>query len=147
MRPHSAFLTASLIAGFIALPVLALGLPASGTAPATSVVTRAVERLTGPPSADRLRDLRDRASAIIGASVYNDQGEAIGKVDDLLLRVPGTGPTVVISVGGFLGMGDRLVTMPFTELQFGGAEGRWTLAGATKDSLTARTSFHYDGRR
>ena len=151
MRPHFPLLTATVIAGLIGLPLLAFGqlavAPAAPAAPPSTMVSRAIERINAPPTADRLRDLHDRASAIIGASVFNEHGEAIGKVDDLLLALPNAGPTAVVAVGGFLGMGDRLVTMPLADLHFGGAEGHWTLAGATKESLTARAAFHYDRRR
>jgi hypothetical protein len=149
MRSHFPLITATLVAGLIGLPLIAFGQPAAApvVAPPSTVVSRAIDRMTAPPSADRLRDMRDRASVIIGASVYDDHGEAIGKVDDLLVGPANAGLTAVIAVGGFLGMGDRLVTMPLVDLHFGGSEGHWTLAGASKDSLTARPAFHYDGRR
>jgi hypothetical protein len=53
-----------------------------------------------------------RASKVIGSSVVNDGGETIGKIDDLLVSADGKQPYAVLSVGGFLGMGTRLVVVP-----------------------------------
>ena len=50
-----------------------------------------------------------RASKVIGSSVVNDANETIGKIDDLLVSSDGKQPYAVLSVGGFLRMGTRLV--------------------------------------
>src|ERR1041385_2210862 len=47
-----------------------------------------------------------RLSGIQGRnSVLNDANETIGKIDDLLVTRDGKEPYVVLSIGGFLGMG------------------------------------------
>src|SRR5205823_11299761 len=45
-----------------------------------------------------------RASKIIGAIVVNDANESIGKVDDIIVGTDKL-PYLVLSVGGFLGVG------------------------------------------
>jgi len=50
-----------------------------------------------------------RASKVIGSSVVNDANETIGTIDDLLVSRDGKQPYAGLSVGGFLGMGTRLV--------------------------------------
>ena len=50
-----------------------------------------------------------RASKVIGSSVANEANETTGKIDDLLVTRDGKEPYVVLSVGGFLGMGTHLV--------------------------------------
>ena len=45
-----------------------------------------------------------RASKIIGASVVNDAGDTVGKVDDVIIGESGKEPFVVLTVGGFLGI-------------------------------------------
>jgi len=85
-----------------------------------------------------------RASKLIGANVYNENNESIGEVNDILLTYGGGGPTAVLSVGGFLGIGDRLVTVPLAELKWSSERERVVLAGATKDSLKSRPEFRYD---
>ena len=59
-----------------------------------------------------------RASGLVGATVYNDQGERIGAIDDLLLSSDGTVQNAVVSVGGFLGIGSKLVEVPFKNIKF-----------------------------
>jgi sporulation protein YlmC with PRC-barrel domain len=88
-----------------------------------------------------------RASKVIGAPVYNENNESIGEVDDLLIPGGGSAPVAVISVGGFLGIGAKLVAVPYDRLQAaGGNASRWTLTGATKDSLGSLPTFTYDGQ-
>ena len=48
-----------------------------------------------------------RSSKLDGASVYNEQGTSIGTIDDMLLNSEGKVSNVVLSVGGFLGMGSK----------------------------------------
>lgn len=88
---------------------------------------------------------RQRVSQIIGARVYNDRNEAIGEVDDLLLT--GNSPTAIISVGGFLGLGARLVAVPLTDLQWNSERERMMLPGATKEQLQNRPAFDYNSLR
>jgi sporulation protein YlmC with PRC-barrel domain len=59
-----------------------------------------------------------RGSELLGATVYNDQGDSIGTVNDLLLSSDGTFSNAVLSVGGFLGMGSKLIEVPFKNLKF-----------------------------
>ncbi len=59
-----------------------------------------------------------RSSKLVGATVYNDQGDSIGTVDDLLIGDDGKISNAVISVGGFLGLGSKLVEVPFSQLKF-----------------------------
>ena len=78
-----------------------------------------------------------RSTKVVGSSVVNDAGETIGKIDDLLVSPDGKQPFAVISIGGFLGMGTRLVIVPYDALKF--ADNKVTLPGGTKDGLrTAR---------
>jgi len=82
-----------------------------------------------------------RASKVIGSSVANDANETIGKIDDLLVSPDGKQPYAVLSVGGFLGMGTRLVVVPYDTLKF--AEKKVTLPGGTKESLKMLPEFKY----
>jgi sporulation protein YlmC with PRC-barrel domain len=60
-----------------------------------------------------------RASRIMDHSVMNGRGEELGEVDDLIMSRNGKIKKVILSVGGFLGIGDRLVAVPFKSLQIG----------------------------
>lgn len=59
-----------------------------------------------------------RASKMAGLKVYNDANESIGSINDLLMDKTGTVKIAVIGVGGFLGMGEHLVAVPYEKLKF-----------------------------
>jgi len=59
-----------------------------------------------------------RASKVAGLSVYNDSNESIGSINDLLMDKSGSVKVAVISVGGFLGVGARLVAVPYDKIKF-----------------------------
>ena len=59
-----------------------------------------------------------RASKIVGLSVYNDNNESIGSINDLLTDKSGNIKAAVISVGGVLGVGSHLVAVPFDKIKF-----------------------------
>ena len=82
-----------------------------------------------------------RASKVIGSRVVNDANETIGKIDDLLVTRDGKEPYVVLSVGGFLGMGNRLVVIRYDSLKF--ADNKIMLPGGTKDGLKMLPAFQY----
>jgi sporulation protein YlmC with PRC-barrel domain len=59
-----------------------------------------------------------RASKVVGLSVYNNNNESIGSINDLLTDKNGSIKAVVIGVGGFLGVGEHLVAVPFDQVKF-----------------------------
>ena len=59
-----------------------------------------------------------RASKVAGLNVYNEKNESIGAINDLLMDKSGSIKAAVISVGGFLGVGARLVAVPFDKIKF-----------------------------
>ena len=82
-----------------------------------------------------------RSSKMIGSGVTNDQQETIGKVDDLLVGRSDKVLYAVISVGGFLGVGSKLVAVPYDALQIG--KSSLVLPNGTKDQLKALPEFKY----
>jgi hypothetical protein len=82
-----------------------------------------------------------RASKVIGNNFVNDANETIGKIDDLLVTRDGKEPYAVLSVGGFLGMGTRLVVIRYDGLKF--ADNKVVLPGGTKDGLKMLPAFQY----
>lgn len=90
-----------------------------------------------------------RTSKIVGSSVYNDHDEKIGSVEDIVIHKDKT-IHAILSVGGFLGMGNRLVQVPLDKLQFGktkeSSDDRVVLPGATKDSLKNMAEYRYTNR-
>lgn len=59
-----------------------------------------------------------RTSKMDGIKVYNDANENIGSISDLLMDQSGTVKIAVIGVGGFLGMGEHMVAVPYDKLKF-----------------------------
>ena len=82
-----------------------------------------------------------RASKVIGASVVNEANDTVGKVDDVIIGQDGKSPFVVLSVGGFLGMGTKLIVLPYEQLK--ATENKLVLPGATKDALKDLPEFKY----
>lgn len=85
------------------------------------------------------------ASLIIGESVYNgtgDEAQDIGKVNDVVLSADGKAESLVIGVGGFLGLGQKNVAFDFGKASWAERDGdRWLVVEATKESLEALPDF------
>lgn len=87
-----------------------------------------------------------RASKVIGSAVYNDQNQKIGSIDDLIVSPDSKVSLAVISVGGFLGIGSKLVAVPYDRLHRETTKDngeRLQFPGANKDALNAMPTFTY----
>ncbi|MER8644902.1 PRC-barrel domain-containing protein [Mesorhizobium sp. M1252] len=85
------------------------------------------------------------ATNIIGENVYNgtgDDAQNIGDVNDIVLTKDGKAQSLVIGVGGFLGMGEKNVTYDFAKARWAEKNGdRWLVAQTTKEELQAQPDF------
>jgi sporulation protein YlmC with PRC-barrel domain len=93
-----------------------------------------------------IADTDNLASRIMGAGVYSseaDDAEHIGDINDLVVNDNGEVAAVIIGVGGFLGMGEKLVAVDYSELQ-------WVIAAdnterfvlpTTREDLEAAPAF------
>ena len=85
-----------------------------------------------------------RMSKLIGRSVINDKNERIGTVDDVIADKDKQQLSfAVLQVGGFLGLGGRLVAVPYDSLVIDDTGQKITLPGATKDELKKLSEFNY----
>jgi sporulation protein YlmC with PRC-barrel domain len=84
-----------------------------------------------------------RTSKLKGSNVVNDQNEKIGTVDDVIIGRDGNALFAVLQVGGFLGLGGRLVAVPFQSLNLQDDGRKIVLPGATKDELKKLPEFRY----
>lgn len=83
-----------------------------------------------------------RVSKLIGSNVVDDANDAIGKVDDLIVSPDDNKSAyVILSVGGWLGMGSHLVALPYDTLRVTAT--KIVLPDATKDVLKAQPEFKY----
>ena len=84
-----------------------------------------------------------RTSKMDGIKVYNDANENIGSINDLLMDKSGNVKIAVIGVGGFLGLGEHLVAVPYEKLKFVNEAVAYTGAGAEPGRQARRD--HDDG--
>jgi sporulation protein YlmC with PRC-barrel domain len=78
-------------------------------------------------------------------TVYDRQDNSIGKIDDVLIDREGKITSLVIGVGGFLGMGEKDVAVKFQEVQLTRKNDKWYLVmDANKDTLKAAQGLKYD---
>jgi len=86
-----------------------------------------------------------KASKLMGTSVKNLQDEKIGKVENFIVDLSaGRIVAVIISSGGYLGMGDELSAVPPTTLQFNTQHDNLQL-DATREMLAS--SPHFKGNQ
>jgi sporulation protein YlmC with PRC-barrel domain len=77
-----------------------------------------------------------RASKLVGLSVYNENNESLGSINDLLTDKSGNIKAVVIGVGGFLGVGEHLVAVPLDKIKFVNEPVVYAGAGAPASGAT-----------
>ena len=82
-----------------------------------------------------------RVFRVLGATVLNEANEKVGTIDDLIVTPNDKVPYAVLSIGGFLGVGTRLVVVPYDTLKAG--DKIMVLPGATRDSLKTLPEFNY----
>lgn len=118
---------------------LAAGIMAAALMPAVATAqgTGSDQFVTVQPAGQWL------ASLLIGQPVTNAAGETVGDINDLLLDKNGRIETVVIGVGGFLGIGEKNVAVPFNTLRFTvGVDGaRVVTADLSKERLMEAPKF------
>ena len=74
-----------------------------------------------------------QASDVIGADVVNESGEEVGEIEDLVIDADKI-EYAVVSVGGFLGVGDKDVAIPLDQLKLGVGES-YLMSGETEAQL------------
>ena len=92
-----------------------------------------------------LRDVTTGWSAkrqVLGKTVFNDGGDSIGKVDDIIVAPDKAVSYAIIGAGGFLGVGRHDVAIPVSQIKQQ-SDGKFILAGATKDALKTMPPFEY----
>jgi len=94
-----------------------------------------------------LRDVSTGWSArrqLLGQAIYNEKNEKVGSVDDLIVSPSKAVSYAIIGAGGFLGVAKHDVAIPVS--QFTQNEGKFVLAGASKDIIKAMPQFEYAPR-
>ncbi|UVK40180.1 PRC-barrel domain-containing protein [Mesorhizobium sp. AR10] len=101
--------------------------------------------LNAAPAEPVVRADGNLATNIVGESVYNgagDDAQTIGDVNDIVLTKDGKAQSLIIGVGGFLGMGEKSVAYDFAKAEWAEKNGdRWLVAKATKEELQGLPDF------
>lgn len=79
-------------------------------------------------------------------AVYDGKENRIGEIDNLVIGKDGKISDALIGVGGFLGLGEKTVAIPFSDLKAVKRDGNlWFVTAMTKEQLTAAPA--YDTKR
>jgi sporulation protein YlmC with PRC-barrel domain len=96
-------------------------------------------------SAEELRVVANGWSAkkqVLGKTVYNENDEKVGVIDDLIIAPDRAVSFAIIGAGGFVGVGKHDVLIPITQLKQA-ESGKVVLPGATKQAIKALPKFEY----
>ena len=99
-------------------------------------------RFVSVPGADEL------SSNVVGLDVYNNDNKNIGQIKDIALNQHGRAQAYILSVGGFLGVGDHYVAVNSSEVKvsYNDSDKKWhATMNATADQLKAAPEFKYTG--
>jgi sporulation protein YlmC with PRC-barrel domain len=79
-------------------------------------------------------------------NVYDPSDNKIGDIDDMLIDKEGRVTALIIGVGGFLGMGEKNVAIPFSDVRASDKNNnKWYLVlNTTKDALKTAPGYTYD---
>lgn len=123
------------------------GTMSKDTAPSTAV------HATPSTSSDKTAFIQNqdstdwRGSKLIGTTVYGPDNKSIGDINDVVIANDGKINAVVIGVGGFLGVGEKNVAVPFDKLQVSrkadSASIEKITVSYTKDELKSAPKFAY----
>jgi sporulation protein YlmC with PRC-barrel domain len=86
--------------------------------------------------------------SLMDKTLYNEAGQPVGKVDDLIISPDRSVSYVIVRAGGFIGIGSHDVAISVSQIRE--ASGRLVMDGATKDTIAAMPAFEYasePGRR
>ncbi|CAN3990374.1 hypothetical protein MCBRY_001194 [Methylocystis bryophila] len=131
------------IALALALAVLSGGARSSGT-PADQLIDAPVETVAPMRG---LPDHHSLISAYYMAKVYDQSNYKIGEIKDMLVDENGNIKAVLLSVGTFLRVGEKIVAVPFDSIQASEDDGQWRLsANLSTQSLRDAPAYFYNHR-
>src|SRR6476620_11635240 len=114
----------------------------AGAAIAQTAVTTTTETFVKAKPTDVL------SNNLMGLNVTNQANETIGEIKDLILS-QGDLSGYIVSVGGFLGLGERYVIVrpSAVKVTYDDNDKKWhAVMNATKDQLKTAPEFKYEGR-
>lgn len=82
------------------------------------------------------------AKKLIGRNIKNANNDTVGEIKSVFLDKDGKVQTVIVGVGGFLGMGEREVALAWSDLQVSN-NGEQVMVNMTKDQLKGLPEYKY----
>ncbi|WP_022723229.1 PRC-barrel domain-containing protein [Rhodopseudomonas sp. B29] len=133
----------SLVAGMLGTTLLATAAFAQTTAPADSNSSMSKSPAASSTVSPATHTGQWRSSKLIGVNVYDQNNEKLGDISELLLDSSGKVQAAVIGVGGFLGVGQRDVAIPFEQLKFSNqpVSGNTAMNNSTNSKSTTNTGM------
>jgi sporulation protein YlmC with PRC-barrel domain len=121
----------------------------------TSGIAFAQQTTVGVPSAAQvsadaqtLMTLPESTTTVVNyykQNVYDSSDAKIGEISDVLVSKEGKVDALIIAVGGFLGVGEKDVAVPFNAVHAIKKEDKWYLTmNATKDALQHARGYRFD---
>jgi hypothetical protein len=89
------------------------------------------------------------SSKVVGLDIYNTSNQDIGQIKDIAMGQNGRSQAYIVSVGGFLGMGEHYVAVSpsAVKVSYNGSGKKWHASmNASADQLKAAPEFKYAGR-
>jgi sporulation protein YlmC with PRC-barrel domain len=83
-----------------------------------------------------------RTSKLIGMEVYNEKGEDIGKLEDILVKTSPSEPQAILSVGTFTGGAPKLVAVPLSHISLKADKASMA---ATQPQMEAMPTWQFRG--
>lgn len=85
------------------------------------------------------------AESMMGKTVVGSDGEEIGEVEDVIMdSASGQARQLVISSGGFLGIGEKQIAVDFSNAQPGAEDDEIKLSNLTRDQVKDMPEFEYN---
>src|SRR5262249_14442690 len=100
------------LATTVAMPAMAQSDAQTAPKPAAAAPAKSGEFIT------QAQEGQYRASKFIGVNIYNEKDENIGEVSEIIVDKNGAIPAIVVGVGGFLGLGEKSVALPFDAIKW-----------------------------
>ncbi|BEV47408.1 PRC-barrel domain-containing protein [Afipia carboxidovorans] len=133
-----------LSAALIAAPAFAQ----STTSPATTAPAPAATTGSAPSAVTFARVSNDEmfTSKLKGLNVYNQNNESVGEISDIAISKGDQVQALILSVGGFLGVGERYVAVAPSAVQvtYDQASKKWKATmNTTKEAMKSAPEFKY----
>ena len=97
---------------FMAAPALAQTSSSSSSASSGAAASHSGQFMT------HMNPDQWRGSKLVGVNIYGQNNEKIGDVNEVLIDRKGNADAIVVGVGGFLGMGEKDVALPFSAVEW-----------------------------